>query len=159
MLAIGAAILVLLLVGAILGFTFAGRSGGSSSKIPARGSLVNSLSRVAAIAAGRQDRMFNFAELLYVNQGVENSGWLSDRLVTSAAASIPGLDVPRLLAGRNTTATNNRAASFDRQASADGVNSTPTLLVGKSGGILRRVTLTSPGDAQSVAAALNKALR
>ena len=103
--------------------------------------------------------MFNFAELLYVNQGVENSGWLSDRLVTSAAASIPCLDVPRLLAGRNTTATNNRAASFDRQASADAVNSTPTLLVGKSGGILRRVTLTSPGDAQSVATALNKALR
>jgi hypothetical protein len=48
------------------------------------------LGRLAAIAAGRQNKMFNFAELLYVNQGVENSGWLNDEMISAAAASIPG---------------------------------------------------------------------
>ena len=112
-----------------------------------------------AIAAGRQNKMFNFAELLYVNQGVENSGWLKDSLTTAAAASIPGLDVPQLLAARNSTATDSRAAAFDRLSTRDAVRATPTILVGKTGGSLKPVTLASPSDAQSVAAALNRALR
>jgi hypothetical protein len=39
------------------------------------------------------------------------------------------------------------------------VQATPTILVGKSGGALRPVTLTSPSDQQSVASAINAALR
>lgn len=117
------------------------------------------LGRSAAIAAGRQNKMFNFAELLYVNQGVENSGWLKDSMITAAAASIPGLDVPQLLAARNSTATDSRAAAFDRLSTRDAVRATPTILVGKTGGSLKPVTLASPSDAQSVAAALNRALR
>jgi hypothetical protein len=49
--------------------------------------------RAAAIAAAEQDRLFDDTQLLYLNQGPENSGWLSDQLVDAAAASIPGLDV------------------------------------------------------------------
>jgi protein-disulfide isomerase len=117
------------------------------------------LGRLAAIAAGQQNKIFNFAELLYLNQGVENSGWLNDRMITAAAASIPGVDVPRLLADRNSTATRGRAAAFDSLSTKDAVSATPTILVGKSGGSLRQVSLASPSDAQSVAAALNTALR
>src|SRR5207253_8666733 len=107
----------------------------------------------------RRTRCSNFAELLYVNQGVENSGWLKDSMITAAAASIPGLDVPQLLAARNSTATDSRAAAFDRLSTRDAVRATPTILVGKTGGSLKPVTLASPSDAQSVAAALNRALR
>ena len=114
--------------------------------------------RLAAIAAGKQNRMFDFAELLYLNQGVENSGWLSDGKITSAAASIPGLRVRQLLAERSTSATKDQAAAFDRLSTTDAVSATPTILVGKTGGTLRRVTLASPSDAQSVAAALNSVL-
>jgi hypothetical protein len=39
------------------------------------------------------------------------------------------------------------------------VRATPTILVGKSGGALRPVALTSPSDEQSVASAINAALR
>jgi hypothetical protein len=80
-------------------------------------------------------------------------------MVTSAASSIPGLDVSRLLAGSNSDAVKARAAAFDRQAVADNVRATPTILVGKSGGTLRPVALTSPSDEQSVASAINAALR
>jgi protein-disulfide isomerase len=117
------------------------------------------LGRLAAIAAGRQNKMFNFAELLYVNQGVENTGWLRDSLITSAAASIPGVNVPKLLAERNSTATKDSAGTFDRLSTRDAVSATPTILVGKTGGSLRRVSLSSPSDAGSVAAALDRALR
>ena len=115
--------------------------------------------RVAAIAAGEQNKLFNFAQILYLNQGSENTGWLNDQMVTSAAASIPGLDVSRLLAGSNSDGVKAKAGAFDRQAVADNVRATPTILVGKSGGALRPVALTSPSDEQSVASAINAALR
>ncbi len=115
--------------------------------------------REAVIAAGRQNKMFNFAQLLYINQGTENTGWLNDDMVSATAASIPGLDVPRLLDERDSAATAAAATAVDRQADRSQVRSTPTILVGKSGGTLRRVTLLSPGDVDSVAAALQSALQ
>jgi protein-disulfide isomerase len=115
--------------------------------------------RAAAIAAGEQNKLFNFVQILYLNQGSENSGWLNDQMVTSAAASIPGLDVSRLLAGSSSDAVKAQAGAFDQQAAADKVRMTPTILVGKRGGALRPVALTSPSDERPVASAINAALR
>jgi protein-disulfide isomerase len=115
--------------------------------------------RAAAITAGEQNRLFNFTQILYLNQGAENSGWLSSQMISAAAASIPGVDVSRLLAGSDANAVKTDAAAFDRQAAADKVRATPTILVGKSAGALRPVTLRSPSDEQSVASAINAALR
>jgi hypothetical protein len=81
------------------------------------------------------------------------------QMITSAAGSIPGLDVSRLLAGINSDAVEAQAGAFDKEAAADNVQATPTILVGKSGGALRPVTLTSPSDGQLVASAIDSALR
>ena len=107
--------------------------------------------RDALIAAGRQNRLFDSMALVYLNQGVENTGWLSDELVQKAAASIPGLDVARLLELRATPAVASRGLMFDDEAQAAGITSTPTLLVGRSGGPLRRV------DAARLSAAIDAA--
>ena len=115
--------------------------------------------RAAAIAAGEQNKLFNLAQVLYLNQGSENTGWLNDQMIESAAASIPGLDVPQLLSTRSSATVNTRADAFDKQAVADNVQATPTILVGKTGGTLRPVALKSPTDGQSVASAIKTALR
>src|SRR3954470_8183912 len=52
----------------------------------------------ALLAAGAQHKLFQAAQLLYLYQGTENTGWLSDRFVSSLAASLPGLDVGALRA-------------------------------------------------------------
>jgi protein-disulfide isomerase len=114
--------------------------------------------RDAVIAAGQQKKAFNLTQLLYLNQGPENSGWLSDQLITTAAASIPGMNVPKLLDDRDSTETKNAAASFDELAQRDGVQQTPTILVGKSGQTPQQVTLSSPSDVQSIANALDSAI-
>ena len=114
--------------------------------------------RDAALAAGLQNKLFNFAQLLYDNQGVENTGWLDDDMIKSAAASIPGLDASRLLGGRNSSAVGAQAKALDAQKAADGVNSTPSIFVGKSGTTPSPVTLTSPSDETPVAAAIDAAL-
>lgn len=115
--------------------------------------------RAAALAAAAQNRMFNFMELLYFNQGAENTGWLDDNMIKAAAASIPGLDVPQLLSARDSAAVRNEEQAIDAQANADGVDSTPTFLVGRSGGTLRKVSVTSLTDIQSLSAAIENALR
>jgi len=115
--------------------------------------------RAAAIAAGQQNRMFNYMELLYANQKTENTGWLSDSMVEKAAASIPGLAVPRLLAARNSAAIKSAEARFDSLANTDNVRGTPTIFVGKSGGTLSQVALSSPTDEAAVATAIASSLR
>ena len=60
--------------------------------------------QAAELAAAQQNRAFNYAELLYDNQGAENTGWLNDNMVAAAAESIPGLQVHTLLDARSSAA-------------------------------------------------------
>jgi protein-disulfide isomerase len=103
--------------------------------------------RNAVIAAGIQNKLFDVVQLLYTNQGVENTGWLDDRIVEAAARSVPSIEVGRLLADRDSVAVARKAQAFDTQAMADGIRSTPTVLVGKTGGALRQVDETQLSSA------------
>jgi protein-disulfide isomerase len=114
--------------------------------------------RRGMIAAEQQNRGFNFSQLLYFNQGTENTGWLDDQMVTDAAASIPGVDVAALNSATNSKAVSDRAATIDTQAQADQVAGTPTIGIGKSGGRLSFFPAGDPGYA-AVSAAINQALK
>lgn len=111
--------------------------------------------RLAALAAARQNRLFDFSELLYYNQGAENSGWLDDGMIRRAAASIPGLDVGTLLGARNSASIRGETVTYDSDAQTDGVQATPTILVGRSGGALRQVG----NDFAPISAAIQSASR
>jgi protein-disulfide isomerase len=109
--------------------------------------------RAAVIAAGMQGKLFDAVQLLYANQRTENTGWLDDRLVEAVGQAIPSLDLSRFLADRTSAAVARSAETFDVHARADSVSSTPTLLVGPTGGVLRRV------DPARLAAAIDAASR
>jgi protein-disulfide isomerase len=113
----------------------------------------------ATIAAGTQNKLFNFMQMLYVNQGIENTGWLDDNMVKSAASSVPGIDVGLFLKQVESSTVAEQVKTVDAQASADGLDRTPTILVGKTGTKLRAVTVTSASDPAAVAAAIDAALR
>jgi len=112
----------------------------------------------AAIAAGNQGKEFNFAQLLYANQSGENTGWLSEDMVTAAAGSIPGLDVDKLLSDRSSGAVDAAAKRYVTQATADGLSATPTVLVGQTGSELKTVSLQSPTDEKTLTNAIDAAL-
>jgi protein-disulfide isomerase len=114
--------------------------------------------RNALLAAARQDAAFDFAQILYDNQATENTGWLDDRMVARVAESIPGLNPRRLFAVRDDASIRQQAAELDADASAAHVDSTPTVLVGRSAGTARPVPLASPDDLHSVVAAIDAAL-
>ena len=114
--------------------------------------------RAGALAAAQQNRMFNYMQLLYLNQGTENTGWLNDAMATSAAASIPGLNVRAWSSARNSSTVKDQSSQFDNQSDADNVTETPTVLVGKTGGPLQKAQV-SLSNIDALSAAIENALR
>jgi protein-disulfide isomerase len=113
--------------------------------------------RLAALAAAKQNRFFDFAQLLYANQGTENTGWLNDSVISAAYHSIPGFNAQAAEQARTSSEASSAANTFDRQATADNVKGTPTVLVGKKGGPLTFVGPGSP-SVPALKSALDKAL-
>jgi protein-disulfide isomerase len=118
----------------------------------------SSRGRKAMIAAAAQNRAYNFSEILYYNQGTENTGWLSDAMVGQAVSSIPGIQVHTVLNLASSGSVSQQAKTFDAQMIVDKVSGTPTLFAGKSGTKGKQIPLRSPTDSQSVVTALDAAI-
>jgi protein-disulfide isomerase len=114
--------------------------------------------RDAMFAASLQNHAFDFAQLLYDNQQTENTGWLNDAMVDRAASSIPGVNPRELVAASSSDQVKALGVRIDGQAKADGVNSTPSLLVGKAGETPQPVRMKNATDAKTLKAAIEAAL-
>jgi protein-disulfide isomerase len=108
----------------------------------------------AAFAASRQNRMFDLMELLYYNQGAENSGWLSQDLIEAGARSFPGLDVARLVDDMDSGAVSELLSEHADEAERRDVSATPTIFVGPTGGKLTQVLIDGPTDVAAVERAI-----
>lgn len=108
----------------------------------------------AVLAAGKQNRLFEVMEVMFFNQGPENSGWLSQRFAEAAARSVPGVDVSRLVDDMGSGEVSDLLEEHADEAERRGVNSTPTILVGKTGGELTKVDLSSPADVTAIERAI-----
>jgi protein-disulfide isomerase len=85
-------------------------------------------------AAADQNKLWNFIELFYRNQGEENSGYVTDGFLRRIGAAIPGLDVSSALATRDSAPVSSRLAADGAQADRYGVQSTPSFLITRRGG-------------------------
>jgi protein-disulfide isomerase len=115
--------------------------------------------QAAMFAAAKQNKAWNYAEILYLNQRTENTGWLNDNMVAQAAASVNGLDVNRLWSERNAGDVKQQAADVAALAQVDKVTGTPTVFVGKNGTKPKLVGASgSVPDLQQTKAAIEAAL-
>lgn len=96
-----------------------------------------------ALAAGRQNRLWNVIDLLFANQGTENTGWVTDSLLRSIGSSVTGLDVQQMLDERSSDAVDRALVQAGQVAQSAGVNVTPSFAVGKTGGTFSVVHITS----------------
>ena len=92
--------------------------------------------RVAA-AAAQQNKLWNFVDLEYLNQGVENTGYVTQPYLHRLLAAIPGLDVAAAERASQTRAAAVALAAATASAVANGVDSTPSFLIGSGHGPLR----------------------
>ena len=80
-------------------------------------------------AAGLQDKLWQFQEALYRNQGGENDGWVTDDLLRKVTSEIPGLDVDKLFADAESDEIAAEVNAAPDEAQAAGVKRTPSLFV------------------------------
>jgi protein-disulfide isomerase len=90
----------------------------------------------AAIAAGGQNRMWDFADLFYRNQRPENSGYVTRQFIDWIGAAVPGLDVARLERARHLRTVISTVARNIGLAHAADLSGTPDFRLGATGGIL-----------------------
>jgi len=97
--------------------------------------------RLGLIAASFQNKGFEYAKVLYDNQGQEESGWLDGQEMANIAASVTGLDLPRWQTDTNGSGVKTIASEVDKAASKDNVVGTPTIFVGCLGGKLHDISV------------------
>lgn len=87
-------------------------------------------------AAARQGRAWQLVDLIYHNQGGENSGYASKAYLRKLMAAVPGLDGPRAQREASSAAVSAQLAAAQAAADRAGVDSTPSFLLGTTGGRL-----------------------
>jgi protein-disulfide isomerase len=85
------------------------------------------------LAAAERDKGWSAIELLYENQGEENSGWVTDPLIRAIAMEID-LDPDAMVAAASSTRYDAAIARNRALAERDGVAGTPSFFVGRRGG-------------------------
>ena len=84
--------------------------------------------QVAALAAGQQQRFWNYTELFYHEQGAEGSGYVNENYLSSLAGQVPGLSLSKWTTDRNNSALTTQVTTDEQAAKTIGVSGTPTLV-------------------------------
>jgi protein-disulfide isomerase len=79
-----------------------------------------------AAAVSLQNKLYEFSELFFRNQGAENSGYVTEEFLDDLASAIPGLDVDKVKKDLESEQVNQLVTEWDNEASTLGVNSTPS---------------------------------
>jgi protein-disulfide isomerase len=83
----------------------------------------------AVLAAGEQNRFWNYLQLFYLNQGEENSGYVTDDFLTSIAKAAGVSDLDKWNASRNSSKWDATIQQGSSQAQSFGFNGTPSIVV------------------------------
>jgi protein-disulfide isomerase len=110
----------------------------------------------AAEAAGKQNKLWNFVDVFYNNQGAERSGYVTDSFLTKIANGA-GVNAQKMLTDRTDPAVDQQIAEAQQAAQQAGVNSTPTFLIQKGSGAARKVS-QSAFDPNEFSKAIDAAL-
>jgi len=83
----------------------------------------------AALAAGEQNRLWQFLQLFYINQGGENSGYVTDSFLTGIARGAGVPDINKWNTDRNDSKWDAIIQQGSSQADSFGFTGTPSILV------------------------------
>ena len=95
----------------------------------------------AAQVAADENRMWNFADLWYRNQGAENSGYADDDFIGGIAGAA-GVPSDPAVEAANTHSRDADIEKAEQEAELAGVESTPSFVVGREGGQGRPLEIT-----------------
>jgi len=116
--------------------------------------------QVAAYAAGKQNKAWNFIETFYHEQGEEDSGYVTEKFIQGIAQQVPGLNLTQWTSDRSDPELANEITTDAQAATNQGFTGTPSFLIGKTGGTMSQLTYTnSPGEPAFVEEAVEKLVK
>ena|ERR1051326_3820609 len=110
-----------------------------------------------ALAAAQQNKLWQFADLFYINQKSEQDTYVNDVFLRNIASQVRGLDVTRAFGARSSQAITNELQQASAQFNTAGFRGTPSFAVGKSGGTLTPIDWNS-FDVSEFSGPIDKAL-
>lgn len=111
-----------------------------------------------AVALGAQDRLWQFVDLMYRNQGAENTGYVTKTYLEALASAIPGANVRRALADRGSVSVNAQIATSSAQARRLGLSGTPSFTIARTGGTAHRLAASAAVQSSVIEEAVEKLL-
>jgi protein-disulfide isomerase len=103
--------------------------------------------QAAALAAGQQNKFWDYAELFYHEQGAEGTGYVNSAYLTGLASQIHGFNVNAWQNARNNSSLTTQVVSQINNGTAHGITGTPTLIItGPKGSVQPSVAV--PGYAE-----------
>jgi protein-disulfide isomerase len=87
----------------------------------------------AGAAAGKQNLEWNYSQLFYFNQGQEKSGYVTDAFINKLYTAA-GVSASQANAYRKTAASALPSTEAEAMAQKYGVSSTPSFVIGNTGG-------------------------
>ena len=115
--------------------------------------------QTASLAAGKQNKAWYFIELFYHQQGEESSGYVTEKYLQGLAQEIPGLNLTKWQTDRGDQALQAQLATDTQEANNNGFTGTPSFLLGKSGGAMKKFEYSSLTDPTSFNEAIEKLVK
>jgi len=115
--------------------------------------------QIAALAAGKQNKMWNFVETFYHEQGEEDSGYVTEKYLQNLAQQVPGLNLAAWTSARNDPALATQVSTDAQAANNAGFTGTPSFLIGKTSGSAHKLEYSSLTEPTGFDEAIEKLLK
>jgi protein-disulfide isomerase len=115
--------------------------------------------QIAAMAAGKQRKGWDYMELFYHEQGAEDTGYVTEKYLQELAQQVPGLNLATWTSDRASGQFTNILTADAQAANNAGFNGTPSFLIGKSGQAGQKYEYSSLTDPAGFEAAIASALK
>jgi protein-disulfide isomerase len=92
--------------------------------------------QTAALAAGTQDKLWNYIYIFYHEQGSEFATYVTEPYLDNIARQVPDLNLARWHTDRHTERREEQTTAEDQRARVLGLHVTPSFRIGKTGGVM-----------------------
>ncbi len=115
--------------------------------------------QTAALAAGKQQKAWDYIELFYHQQGQEGSGYVTEKYLQELAKQVPGMNLATWTSDRSNPQFTNAITTDAQAANNAGFTGTPSFQIGKTGGPLQKLEYSSLSEPSGFESAINAALK
>ncbi|HEX3909830.1 MAG TPA: thioredoxin domain-containing protein [Solirubrobacteraceae bacterium] len=115
--------------------------------------------QAAALAAGKQQKGWDYIELFYHQQGQEDTEYVTEKYLQELAKQVPAMNLATWTADRSSGEFTNTITSDAQAANNEGFTGTPSFLIGKTGEQTQKLEYASLKDPASFESAINGLLK